>query len=115
MTERPEPPKGKASMKPSKAKASNGKGIPLVVTTAHRGVFFGYGKPTTDSEIRLTEARMCVYWSAAMRGVLGLATVGPDKDCKIGFAVPVLTLRDVTSITEVSPEAVAKWEQGPWR
>ncbi len=96
-------------------KTRNGKGVPLVVTTAHRGVFFGYGTPGNADTIRLTQARMCVYWSVSMRGVLGLAVQGPDKDCKIGFAVPALTLRDVTSVTEASPEAAKKWETGPWR
>lgn len=87
----------------------------LLVTTAHRGVFAGYGEPTTNKTIRLTEARMCVYWSADMRGVLGLASCGPSKECRIGFAVPVITLQDVTSVTEISPEAEAAWKQQPWR
>lgn len=88
--------------------------VPLVVTTAHRGVFFGYGTPTTESIIRIEKARMCVYWSAGVRSVLGLAANGPDKSCKIGPAVPAITLRDVTSVMEVSVEAAAKWEGAPW-
>lgn len=96
------------------AKPINSKSVPLLVTTEHKGVFFGYGIPTDKSEIRLTKARMCVSWSADVRGVLGLASVGPSKSCRIGFEVPAITLRDVTAVVEVSPEAVHKWEQGPW-
>lgn len=36
--------------------------IALLVTTAHKGVFFGYGQPTNEKTIRLTKARMAVYW-----------------------------------------------------
>lgn len=87
---------------------------PLVVTTAHRGVFFGYGKPTTEAIIRIEKARMCVYWSADVKSVLGLASNGPSNSCKVGPAVPAITLRDVTSIMECSEAATAKWEGGPW-
>jgi hypothetical protein len=86
----------------------------LVVTTAHRGVFFGYGQLTNEKTIRLTEARMCVYWSADVKGVVGLAATGPSKSCRIGPAAPAITLQDVTSIMEVSPEAEAQWKMQPW-
>lgn len=33
----------------------------VLVTTAHRGVFFGYAKDTTGPTINLSRARMCVY------------------------------------------------------
>ncbi len=88
--------------------------IPLLVTTAHRGVFFGYGRKSDTATIELHNARMCVYWSSALRGVLGLAASGPNKDCKIGPKVPSIVLREVTSITEVSPEAAGNWEKAFW-
>lgn len=86
----------------------------LVVTTIHKGVFFGYGTPTTEKTIELEQARMCVYWSSEMHGVMGLASTGPNKGCRIGPAVPKLTLQDVTSIMEASEQAVTAWEKGPW-
>ena len=89
--------------------------IPLVVTTQHRGVFFGYGVPTHESTIRIERARMAVYWSADVKGVLGLAAGGPTKECKIGPQIPAITLRDVTSVMEVSEDAAKKWETGPWK
>ena len=90
------------------------KAIPLVVTTEHKGVFFGYGEPTTEKIIRLEKVRMCVYWAADVKSVLGLAATGPSKSCKIGPAVPAVTLQGVTSIMEASKEATEKWEGGPW-
>jgi len=88
---------------------------PLVVTTEHRGVFFGYGKPTTGKTIRLKQARMCVYWSSDVKGVVGLAANGPTKDCRVGPAAPAITLQAVTSVMEVSSAAEAKWKEEPWR
>jgi hypothetical protein len=90
------------------------KPIPLIVTTEHRGVFFGYGQVTTEKTIRLTDVQMCVYWSSDLKGVLGLASVGPTKQCKIGPPAPAMTLQGVTSIIEVSSEAEAKWKTQPW-
>ena len=87
---------------------------PLVVTTSHRGVFFGYGVPSDAQTIRLERARMVVYWSCDVRSVLGLAATGPSKACKVGPTAPAITLRDVTSVIEVSEEAAKRFEEGPW-
>jgi hypothetical protein len=40
----------------------------VIVTTAHKGVFFGYATETGGSTINLRAARMCVYWSADLGG-----------------------------------------------
>ena len=90
------------------------KQIALLVTTAHKGVFFGYGTPTNEATIELTKARMCVYWDSAMRGVMGLAAFGPSGNCKIGPSVEKITLRDVTMVAEVSDIAAKNWENGIW-
>jgi hypothetical protein len=87
---------------------------PLVITTAHRGVFFGYGMPTTNKTIRLENARMCVYWSSECKGIVGLAATGPTKTCKIGPAAPAITIQDVTAIFEATKEAEAMWNSQPW-
>jgi hypothetical protein len=92
----------------------NKKQVSLMVTTAHKGVFFGYGTPTHEPTIELSQARMCVYWSSDMKGVMGLAVQGPSSSCKIGPAVPKIILRDVTAVIEVSDQARAKWESQPW-
>lgn len=88
---------------------------PVVVTTEHRGVFFGYAHDVDGETIDLKRARLCVYWSADVRGFMGLAGAGPTPGCKIGPAVPSITLRAITSVIECTPEAVAAWERAPWR
>lgn len=91
--------------------------IPIMVTTVHRGVFFGYVDSLDDTQgetITLKDARNCLYWSRAVRGFLGLAATGPDKDCRIGPAVPKLTLRNITAVAEVNPAAAENWRAAPW-
>ena len=90
----------------------------VVVTTAHKGVFFGYtstSQPKEKDSISLDKARMCVYWSADIKGVMGLASSGPSSSCKIGPAVPSVTLHSVTAVIDTTEEAVAAWEKSPWR
>lgn len=88
--------------------------VPLIVTTEHRGVFFGYGVPTTDTTIRLEQAQMCIRWTSDVHGITGLAAQGPSATCRIGPPAPAITLHKVTAIMEVSPEAEAKWKSQPW-
>jgi hypothetical protein len=86
----------------------------VLVTTAHKGVFFGYlqGEPAKES-VTLKRARNCVYWSTDVKGFAGLAANGPTESCKIGPAAN-MTLFDITAVVEVSPEASEKWEGAPW-
>ena len=85
----------------------------VLVTTAHKGVFFGYATETSGSTIKLRSARLCVYWTTDLRGFMGLASQGPVTGCKIGPAADI-ELRDITSVTEVSANAVEAWEKAPW-
>ena len=91
------------------------KEIAVLVTTSHRGVFFGYasGDMAKDT-ITIKNARNCIYWSVDVKGFLGLAANGPTGSCKIGPKVTSINLLGVTSVSEVSPEAVEKWEKHPW-
>ena len=86
----------------------------VMVTTKHRGVFFGYATDTEGETIKLRSARMCIYWSANLRGVVGLASHGPDSNCKISPPATV-QLRDVTAVFDVTEAAVKLWEAAPWR
>lgn len=86
----------------------------VMVTTAHRGVFFGYATKTDGETIALKRSRLCVYWSADVRGFMGLAVNGPSASCRIGPAADI-TLRNITAVLDVTPEAVTKWETGPWQ
>jgi len=86
----------------------------VLVTTVHRGVFFGYAADIDGPTIFLRAARLCVYWTADLRGFMGLAAQGPSAGCRIGPPCNI-TVRDITSVTEVTPEAVKRWEGAPWR
>ena len=89
----------------------------VVVTTVHRGVFFGRLE-SFDSKgkvVVLQGARNCLYWPASVQGFLGLAATGPDKGTRVGPAVPVLTVTDVTSVADCTPVATAAWDQAQWR
>jgi hypothetical protein len=82
----------------------------VIVTTAHRGVFYGWATETDGETISLKRARLCIYWSADLRGFMGLASDGPSKDCKIGPRADI-TLRSITSVIEVSEAAQKRWEE----
>lgn len=86
---------------------------PVIVTTAHRGVFFGYATKTTGATVKLTRSRNCLYWSADCKGFMGLAANGPTSGCRVGPAVDC-ELRNVTAVLEVTADAAAAWEKGPW-
>lgn len=85
----------------------------VLVTTVHRGVFFGYADKTGGETIKLSQARNCLYWDASVKGFVGLAATGPSASCRVGPAADI-ELRNVTCVVEVSPEAVKKWEASPW-
>lgn len=88
-----------------------------MVTTEHRGVFFGYVAPEADRAskvIELADAQMCVYWASDVRGILGLAATGPTDRSKVTRPVPRITLQGVTSVIDATPEAVALWQGRPW-
>ena len=86
---------------------------PVLVTTAHRGVFFGWASETGEKTIKLRAARLCVSWSADLRGFMGLASHGPNSNCRIGPAADIV-VHDVTAVVEVTPEAVERWNKAPW-
>lgn len=85
---------------------------PVLVTTIYRGVFFGYAEDTSGDVIQLKRARLCVRW-VGTRGFMGLASDGPNDRCRVGPPAEI-TLRGVTSVSEVTPAAVALWEAAPW-
>lgn len=103
-------------MKNDKKTASDNGECAVMVTTEHRGVFFGYLDPGTVNADPLTlkRARCCLSWSADVKGFLGLATTGPTKGCRVGPAATELVLHKITSVSRVEPEAVKAWEASPW-
>lgn len=97
--------------KPATARA---KERAVLVTTAHRGVFFGYATDTSGETISLKRARNCVYWSADCKGFLGLASTGPTASCRIGPPADI-TLHSITCVAECTESAIAAWEASPWK
>ena len=92
---------------------TNGKEQAIVVTTQHRGVFFGYATDVTGAVINLRAARNCLYWPTENKGFMGLAAMGPVKGARVGPAADI-QLRDITSVIKCTPEAVTAWENAPW-
>ena len=86
---------------------------PVIVTTAHRGVFFGYASKTDGETVTLKRSRLCVYWSTDVKGFMGLAANGPTASCRIGPPADI-TLRNITAVLEVTPVAVTAWESNKW-
>jgi hypothetical protein len=91
----------------------------IIVCTDKRGVFFGYVDSTpqqvlADKAVTLKRARMCVHWSAATKGVLGLAASGPAKGSKVTDAIPSICLDGIHAVLELTPEAIGRWENLPW-
>src|ERR1700743_3666783 len=94
-------------------KKTNGKESAVLVTTEHRGVFFGYTDDTSGDIIKLRAARNCIYWPAEQKGFLGLADKGPLRGSRIGPAAD-LELRKMTVVAACTEEAVKAWEAAPW-
>jgi hypothetical protein len=85
----------------------------VIVTTQHRGVFFGYATNIDGEQINLRAARNCLYWSSDVKGFHGLAVTGPSNGCRVGPAADI-QLRDITSVLKCEPDAVTAWERAPW-
>ena len=87
---------------------------PVIVTTAHRGVFFGYTANTDGDVIKMRAARNCLYWPSSTKGFMGLASDGPQSGSRVGPAADI-ELREITSVIECTDVAVKAWEAAPWR
>lgn len=91
-----------------------GKQKAVVVTTEHKGVFFGYVEERTEKTITLSKARMVVYWSSETRGLLGTATKGPQKGSRVSPPVERIELQNITAVIDATDEAAKAWEAEPW-
>lgn len=82
---------------------------PVIVTTKHRGLFFGYTEDTGADPITLKNARCGIRWNTT-GGFLELAEVGPNSGSRIGNRAPSIELRDITAVVELTEKAVKAWE-----
>lgn len=90
-------------------------GKAVLVTTQHRGVFFGRLENGQDENARslvLIGCRNAIYWSkqTGNLGFLGLAAEGPGEGSTVGATAPRVLLHDVTSVTDCTEAATKKWE-----
>lgn len=92
------------------------KEIAVLVTTVHRGVFFGYTKDGSGKVVELRHLRNCLYWPSSVGGFAGLAVTGPNKDTKVGPAIEgISTLQDVASVAPCSEAAEKAWLSANWK
>lgn len=89
-------------------------GLPVVITTQNRGVFFGYLQKFNGNDAILANVRNCIYWRG-VKGFIGLAYTGPNKDCRIGPKAKKALIKNITAILEASKKATAAWESEPWK
>ncbi|MDE2096823.1 MAG: hypothetical protein KGL39_06210 [Patescibacteria group bacterium] len=103
---------------PNRTKRSGEKAV--MVTTLHRGVFFGYAKDidlakvASSKSLNVRRCRNCISWASSNKGFLGLATSGPNSEARVGPAADSVLLLDVTSFSLCSEEATKAWENAPW-
>lgn len=92
--------------------------IPVLITTdsTKRGVFMGFidEKDINNENIIAEEVRMAVKWTEDMGGVLGLASMGPSRTCRISSAAKRALIKGVTAVVELTDEALANWRKEPW-
>ncbi len=80
----------------------------VLVTTIHKGVFFGDLDDDTDQSERtltLTDCRNVIYWEST-KGFLALAKHGPEEGSRIGATAPSLMIHDITSVATCTDEAI---------
>ena len=91
--------------------ATNNTPVPVLVTTKHRGVFFGFAAKDDicNEHIALKRCRCAIRWNTAPNGFLALAKDGPNQGSRIGSEADEVFLRDVTSVTICTDNAAAAW------
>lgn len=86
------------------------KGKYVLVTTLHRGVFFGKLVSESKESAVLKEVR-CAIKFGTRGGFLELANKGPNHNSRIGDQVEQIKLYDITSVTLVTETALEAWKK----
>lgn len=95
-----------AQKKTTKARGQSDKRErPVLVTTQHRGVFFGFTSDGDGERVTLKRCRNVLYWAQECKGFLGLTNTGPIGASRIGPEAPEVQLRNITSVSEMTAAA----------
>lgn len=88
----------------------------VVVTTDkdRRGVFFGEFVEKKKDVVVLKNAQMAIYWSSDTKGVLGLASIGPQKGSRISPIIPKIEVNGVTAVMDCTTKAIKQWKEIKW-
>jgi hypothetical protein len=76
---------------------------PVLVTTAHKGVFFGYATETDGESIELRAARNCIFWGDRQQGLSWASPTWGRLRARESGRPPTFDLRDVTSWRASAP------------
>lgn len=80
-----------------------------------RGIFAGFLEQDNSPDfVVLSNARMVVYFPKENRGVVGLASIGPQSGARISYAIPEIKLFGVTSVMKCTEIAQKEFEKGKW-
>jgi hypothetical protein len=85
---------------------------PVLVTTAHRGVFGGLipdDQDLTVKQMPLKDARMAIRWGTT-KGLMELCDSGPTTSSKISAPADIPMLHDITAVFAISDKAWEKWQ-----
>jgi hypothetical protein len=85
---------------------------PVLVTTAHRGVFGGLipaDQDLTVKQMPLKEGRMAIRWGTT-KGLMELCDSGPTASSKISAPADIPMLHDITAVFAISDKAWEKWQ-----
>jgi len=85
---------------------------PVLVTTAHRGVFGGLIPDEQDLSVKampLKDARMAIRWGTT-KGLMQLCDSGPTSNSLISAPADVPMLHDITAVFAISDKAWEKWQ-----
>jgi hypothetical protein len=92
------------------------KNYAVVTTGEDKGVFAGFVENYNlkTGIATLSQARMVVYWSSDVHGIVGLAAMGPNAKCRITPPAGKIELTNVNSVMYCSDEARKQFEKGYW-
>ena len=94
------------------AKKRTAKTRAVVITTEHRGVFFGT-MTAHDIDARratLKGAVMAIHWNTT-GGLFELASAGPNAGSRLSVVAPSMEVEKITAIMDVTEAAETAWAQ----